>query len=181
MHRLIDDLLSYTRTRLGTGIPIARERTDLGELARKVIDELVAFHPDSAIHVDAAGDLSGDWDPARVEQVLSNLVANAIDHGEPASGVEVRLRGDGDRVRVEVVNRGEVPPEVREHAFEPFRRGPEGSSRRATGVGLGLYIAKEIVQGHGGTVGLRSEGGETRVAVELPRGEVAAETGERRP
>ena len=173
MHRLIDDLLSYTRTRLGAGIPIARERTNLGELARKVVDELVAFHPDTAIHVDVAGDLSGEWDPARVEQVLSTLVANAIDHGEPESGVEVRLRGEADRVRVEVTNRGEVPPEVREHAFEPFRRGPEGTARRATGVGLGLFIAREIVRGHGGSVGLLSEGGQTRVAVELPRGEAA--------
>jgi signal transduction histidine kinase len=182
MHRLIDDLLSYTRTRLGTGIPIARERTHLGALARKVVDELVAFHPDCGVHVDAAGDLEGEWDPARVEQVLSNLVANAIDHGEPDCHVEVRLRGDDARVRVEVVNRGEVPPEVRDHAFEPFRRGPEGTARRATGVGLGLYITKEIVRGHGGTVGLRSEGGETRVFVELPRRESApAEAGARGP
>jgi signal transduction histidine kinase len=169
MGRIIDDLLSYTRTRLGAGIPIEPRRADLRELAGRVVDELVANHPDTAIHLVAEGDLVGEWDPSRLEQVLSNLVSNAVDHGEPDHRVEVRLRGDGDLVELEVLNRGEIPPVVLEHAFEPFRRPPDHEARRASGLGLGLFIAREIVRGHGGDIAVRSAAGETRLAVRLPR------------
>jgi signal transduction histidine kinase len=169
MERIINDLLSYTRTRLGTGIPIERRPVDLSELARKVVDELVAFHPDCPIHVEAEGDLGGEWDATRVEQLLSNVVSNAVDHGEPDGRVEVRLSGDGAVVRAEVRNRGEMPPGVLDHVFEPFQRAPEREGRRSTGLGLGLFIAREIARGHGGRIEARSQGGETRVWVELPR------------
>jgi signal transduction histidine kinase len=169
MERIIDDLLSYTRTRLGTGIPIERRPADLRELARKVVDELVAYHPDCAIHLEAEGDLTGEWDPTRLEQVLSNLLSNAVDHGEPERGVEVRLSATGAAVRAEVRNQGEMPPGVLDHLFEPFQRAPDRERRRSTGLGLGLYIAREIVRGHGGRIAARSQDGETRVEVELPR------------
>jgi signal transduction histidine kinase len=169
MERIIDDLLSYTRTRLGTGIPIERQPADLAELARKVVDELVAFHPDSPIHLEAQGDLAGEWDPTRVEQLLSNVLSNAVDHGDPESRIEVRLSGDGAVVRAEVRNRGEMPPGVLDHLFEPFQRAPEREGRRSTGLGLGLFIAREIARGHGGRIEARSQRGETFVWVELPR------------
>ncbi|HET7753340.1 MAG TPA: HAMP domain-containing sensor histidine kinase, partial [Anaeromyxobacteraceae bacterium] len=169
MERIISDLLSYTRTRLGTGIPIEKRPADIGDLARKVVDELVAYHPESPIHVAAEGDLRGEWDPTRLEQALSNLVANAVDHGDPDGRVEVALRGEEDAVHVEVANRGEMPPIVIEHAFEAFRRGPEWGGRKSTGLGLGLFIAREIVRGHGGDIALRSRDGETAVALTLPR------------
>jgi signal transduction histidine kinase len=169
MERIIADLLSYTRTRLGAGIPIDPRDADLGELARKVVDELVAFHPNSPIHVEAEGDLTGVWDPSRLEQVLSNVLSNAVDHGEPDTRIDVVLRGAGLAVGVEVVNRGEMPPGMLEHAFEAFQRPPEKEARRGAGLGLGLFIAREIVRGHGGTIEVRSRNGETRLHVELPR------------
>lgn len=169
MERIITDLLSYTRTRLGNGIPIDKRPAHLGELARKVVDEIVAYHPGSSIDVEAEGNLEGEWDPTRIEQAISNLVANAVDHGEPDGPVHVALRGEGDAVRVEVANRGEIPPHVVEHAFQPFSRAPDSSGRKSTGLGLGLFIAREIVRGHGGDIALRSGGGETAIAFELPR------------
>jgi signal transduction histidine kinase len=170
MERIIADLLSYTRTRLGSGIPIERRTADLAEVTRRVVDEIAALHPDCPIHVDVEGDLGGEWDAARLEQVVSNLLSNALDHGEPESPVDVELRG-ADAVRMEVRNRGEMPPSVIAHLFEPFSRPPDRESRRASGLGLGLFIAREIVRGHGGRIDVASRGGETRVWFELPRRE----------
>jgi signal transduction histidine kinase len=169
MGRIIDDLLSYTRTRLGNGIPVERRETDLADIARKMVEELGVAHPGARLEVQAEGDLRGDWDGARLEQVISNVVSNAIDHGEEGETVRVAVRGAGETVEVIVENRGEMPPQIREHAFEAFHRGPEHAGRKASGLGLGLFIAREIVQRHSGTIDVRSQHGCTRVAVRLPR------------
>jgi signal transduction histidine kinase len=169
MGRIISDLLSYTRTRLGVGIPITRHPADLGELANRVVEELRAAHPEASIIVAMEGDLAGEWDVDRIEQLASNLVSNAIDHGEEEQPVEVRLAAAGDAVRIEVANRGEMPPDVISHAFEAFHRGPDESGRKASGLGLGLYIAREIARRHGGEIALTSASGATHVAVTLPR------------
>jgi signal transduction histidine kinase len=169
MGRIITDLLSYTRTRLGAGIPIARRRADLAEVTRKTVDELRAAHPHARIEIGVEGDVAGDFDPDRLEQVVSNLVSNAIDHGDDGAPVEVRLHGAADAVGLEVRNRGEMPPGVVSHAFEAFHRPPDGAGKKASGLGLGLYIAREILLRHGGDIAVRSEGGETLVRVVLPR------------
>jgi signal transduction histidine kinase len=169
MGRIINDLLSYTRTRLGDGIPITPRATDLGELARRMVDELRAAHPECVVQLSADGDLAGEWDADRLEQVLSNLVSNAIDHGVDGEPIDVALRGDGDAVTVAVVNRGEMPSAVLEHAFEAFHRGPEQTGKKASGLGLGLYIAREIVRRHGGEIGIRSAEGATSVDMRIPR------------
>jgi signal transduction histidine kinase len=169
MGRIIADLLSYTRTRLGNGLPIARRPARLDELVQRVVDELSAANADRQITIQTEGDVSGDWDPDRLEQVASNLVSNAVDHGDPASPVRVELVGEPEHVVLRVRNEGPpVPPEVLGHLFEPFSRGPDEKSRKASGLGLGLYIAREIVRGHGGEIGASSEG-ETVVTVRLPR------------
>jgi signal transduction histidine kinase len=169
MGRIIADLLSYTRTRLGNGLPIARRPARLDELVQRVVDELSAANADREITIQAEGDVSGEWDPDRLEQVASNLVSNAVDHGDPASPVRVELAGEPDHVVLRVRNEGPpVPPEVLGHLFEPFSRGPDEKSRKASGLGLGLYIAREIVRGHGGEIAASSQG-ETVVTVRLPR------------
>jgi len=183
MSRIINDLLSYTRTRLGGGIPISRRPADLGELARKMVDELRAAHPDAIVELSAEGELVGEWDPDRLEQVLSNVVANAIDHGDAGQPVAVALSGDGAAVFVQVRNHGEMPKEALEHAFEAFHRGPELTGKKASGLGLGLYIAREIVRHHGGEIAIRCEDGATRIDLRLPRHpepHAAAATAERR-
>ncbi len=169
MGRIIADLLSYTRTRLGNGLPIARRPARLDEIVQRVVDELSAANADREISVRCAGDVSGEWDPDRLEQVASNLVSNAVDHGDPATPVRVEVEGEAEQVVLRVRNEGPpVPPEVLGHLFEPFSRGPDEKSRKASGLGLGLYISREIVRGHGGEIGAASNG-ETVVTVRLPR------------
>jgi len=174
MGRIIADLLSYTRTRLGHGLPVSPRPASLETLVRKVVDELSSVNPGRTIEIDVQGDVAGEWDPDRLEQVASNLVSNAVDHGDPAAPVRVALRGEGPEVELSVSNSGPgIPPEVLEHLFEPFSRGPEATSRRSSGLGLGLYIAREIVRAHGGEVSATS-GTETVVSVRLPRSRPAA-------
>jgi signal transduction histidine kinase len=169
MGRIIADLLSYTRTRLGSGLPIAARPARLDEIVSRVVDELSAANPDRAIEVSRDGDLAGEWDPDRLEQVASNLVSNAVDHGDPSAPVRVELAAAGDAVTLTVRNKGPtMPPEVLAHLFEPFSRGPDEKSRKASGLGLGLYISREIVRGHGGDIRAAADG-ETVVTVRLPR------------
>jgi signal transduction histidine kinase len=174
MGRIIDDLLSYTRTRLGSGIPVEPTETDLAELARRMVDELGAAHAGVRVELRADGDARGEWDGARLEQVISNVVSNAIDHGEEGEPVRVSVSAAGDAVELVVENRGEMPREILDHAFEAFQRGPEQTGRKASGLGLGLYIAREIVQRHSGSILARSREGWTRVVVRLPRRAAAA-------
>ena len=172
MGRIIADLLSYTRTRLGTGIPIQRTGADLRAVVGRVVDELRAADPGREIVVESAegADLSGAWDADRLEQVASNLVSNAVDHGDPETAVRVELSGTDDDVTLTVRNAGPgLPPEVLEHLFEPFSRPPDERSRKASGLGLGLYICREIVRGHGGEIAARATAEETCVTVRLPR------------
>jgi signal transduction histidine kinase len=179
MGRIIADLLSYTRTRLGNGIPIVRRPARLDEIARRAMDELQAANPDRTLAVDVKGDVGGEWDPDRLEQVVSNLVSNAIDHGDPAAPVHVIISGEPDRVELQVRNQGApLPPEVVSHLFEPFSRPPDEKSRKGSGLGLGLFISREIVRGHGGEIGVSSDG-ETVITVRLPRGGEAAAHGAR--
>ena len=129
------------------------------------------MNSDRAIDIVVHGDAGGECDPDRLEQVVSNLVSNAIDHGDPAVPVRVEVDGDApDWLLLHVRNGGPgIPAEVLAHLFEPFSRGPDETSRKASGLGLGLYISREIVRGHGGEIGARSAEGETVVTVDLPR------------
>ena len=173
MGRIIADLLSYTRTRLGTGIPIHRGGADLRVVVGRVVDELRAANPDREIRVEASEgeDLAGPWDPDRLEQVASNLVSNAVDHGDPGTPVRVELAGEDLAVSLTVRNAGPgLPPEVMQHLFEPFSRPPDEQSRKASGLGLGLFICREIVRGHGGTISAHASEDEMAVTVRLPRG-----------
>ncbi len=171
MGRIIQDLLSYTRTRLGNGIPVSPRPASFDVIARKVVEELRSVNSDRTVEIEVHGDAAGEWDPDRLEQVVSNLVSNAIDHGDPALPVRVEVDGDDPGALLLHVRNGGpgIPPEVLAHLFEPFARGPDEKSRKASGLGLGLYISREIVRGHGGDIGARSEEGETIVTVSLPR------------
>jgi signal transduction histidine kinase len=137
-----------------------------------VANEARAAHPERTLLVDMTGDLEGEWDPDRLAQVASNLVGNAMAHGAPDGPVRVTVRSGAGTVEVAVHNAGPAIPEaLRRVLFDPFRRGQEaGETSRASGLGLGLYITREIVAGHGGTVEVESteaEGSTFRVV--LPR------------
>lgn len=175
MARIIADLLTYTRTRLGNGLPIDRRAARLDEVVRRAVDELSAANPDREIPISVEGDLAGEWDPDRLEQLVSNLVSNALDHGDGGAPVRVELAGEPAACVLRVCNRGPiVPEEVRAHLFEPFSRPPDEKSRKGSGLGLGLFISREIVRGHGGEIAIASDApeggeGETVITVRLPR------------
>lgn len=152
MEGLIFDLLDLARGRLGGGIPVMRAPTDLRRKADDVVSAARVVHSDRVIECDAVGDLTGEWDPARVEQALTNLLDNAILHG--VDPIRLSLRDEGREVVTRVHSYGApIPAAVLPAIFEPFHRRPRG---RTEGLGLGLYIVHEIVRAHGGSVSVRS-------------------------
>jgi signal transduction histidine kinase len=170
MNEMIATLLDFTRLRFHGSLPVAVEEIDLDELVRGVVAELQAAHRKREIELCASGNLRGRWDPGRIAQLLSNLAANALWHGARESPVTVALAGEGEAVRLSVSNRGPViPPELVERLFEPFQQGAESGGNGRRGLGLGLFIVREIVLAHGGTIDVRSCGDLTTFAVTLPR------------
>lgn len=178
MTRMIDQLLDFTRVRLGSGIPVAPVEVDLATLIRQVMDELDLANPTCPLRLTCAGDPQGQWDPDRLSQVFSNLVANAVHHGVAEHGVDVTLDGRaGDLVRIEIKNRGVIPPRRMQTLFEPMA-GPSRTSA-SHGLGLGLFITRELVRAHGGSIQVRSDrrtegaaddgGGCTAFTIVLPR------------
>lgn len=173
MQALLEDLTDFNRTNLGLGLKISPCEIDLAETAGDELEQLRAAHPDRRIEFAAGGDNRGRWDGARLQQLLRNLVANAIRYGSSGTPVRVDLRGEGSEVRLEVSNSGHIRPSEIPHLFDPLRR---GAAERATregpeGLGLGLFIVREIAKAHGGQVEVRSEGEQTTFAVCLPRRE----------
>lgn len=166
MTRMIDQLLDFTRIRVGDGIPVAFDTLDVAACCRHVGEESEAAHLDRSVEIEACGDAVLDADADRLQQVMSNLIGNALQHGGSAP---VRVRVDGralDAVTVSVWNAGAMPAELLPTVFEPFRSG----RGRSSGLGLGLYITREIVKAHGGTIAVTSstEDG-TTFTVRLPR------------
>ncbi len=173
---MVGDLLDFTRSRLGGGIPVARAEMDLGRVIREVVDEVGAAYPGWPIHVDTRVEQRGWWDTARLAQALGNLIGNAVQHGAEGTAVTVDVHGTAAEVRVAVHNRGAViPPEQLDGIFNPMRarraprtaaaRGPTGS------LGLGLYIAERIISAHEGRLQVESSAaGGTTFTVYLPRG-----------
>ena len=175
--RLIDQLLDLTRSRLGGGIPLNRNRFDLmNDVCRQLIGETELSHPDRPLRVDVSGDLSGSWDRDRVYQLLANLVGNAVQHGEPRSPIGLRIDGLENEVVIEVANRGEpIPPAALPFIFEAFRQGRTDRPSRTLGLGLGLFIAQQIARSHGGSISVTSSQGDgTTFRLRLPRAKVTA-------
>jgi signal transduction histidine kinase len=171
MGKMISDLLDFTAAGLGGKMPIAPAPMDLGELAQEVVDETLAAFPARVLGFEKQGDLAGTWDPARLRQVLSNLLGNAIQHG--LGSVGVALTDQGDEVRMTVRNGGTlIPAESLPTIFEPLAyRSPELQKYRRPGsIGLGLFIAHEIVTAHGGDILVTSTSEDgTLFTVRLPR------------
>ncbi|HZU82184.1 MAG TPA: hybrid sensor histidine kinase/response regulator [Polyangiaceae bacterium] len=173
MWRLIDELLDYSRARQ-SGAPLRRERCDLADICQTAVAELQVAHPGRSVSLSTRGAPAGFWDRAALEQLVSNLVGNAIQHGE-GTPVSVSVRGGGPEAVLEVTNSGEpIPLELLPHLFEAYRQGSRRSGSKS--LGLGLYIVREIVRRHGGTVSVTSSrDAGTRFTVKLPVGQAPDE------
>ncbi|HEY8207134.1 MAG TPA: PAS domain S-box protein [Myxococcaceae bacterium] len=170
MAAMIGQLLDLTRAREG-GLPLERQPADLKSLVEEVRAEVELAHQGRAIEIRGEGDLRGRWDRTRLSQALANLIGNAAEHGEEGAPVVVTLDGTGElAVRIDVHNRGAIPPDLLPHVFEPFR-GLEQKREGARGLGLGLYIAEQVVRAHRGEISVTStEAAGTRFTMTLPRG-----------
>ena len=173
MNHMVGDLLDLTRSRFGMGVPIVRAEMDMAKVARDAVDETAAAHPESVLEVDASGDLRGEWDADRISQVLTNLLANAVQHGSPKTPVSVAVQGDEKEIVLRVHNDGPaIPTSDLQGLFSPLKRVKSGAAAAsdANNLGLGLYIAEQIVTAHGGTIDVKSSGeAGTSFTVRLPR------------
>lgn len=154
MKALLDDLLDYSRTSLDLGLPVSPAPCDLAAVCQEEVEVQKAALPGCRIEYTTDGATQGIWDASCIRQVVGNLVTNAARYGDPASSVEVKLRGGEAEVRLSVENEGPtIPPEAIEALFEPLRRAADGPAKaERTSMGLGLLIVRQVAQAHCGTV-----------------------------
>jgi signal transduction histidine kinase len=172
MKALLDDLIDFNRTTLGLGIKINSADGDLSALLRDEVEQLRGAHPSRQIELEVRGDTRGHWDGVRLQQLVRNLVVNAITYGSANMPIHVLLTSDDVSVTIEVKNSGPaIEKKILKHIFDPLKRGLEQDNRddAGAGLGLGLYIVREVARAHGGDVTVRSDNEETAFAVKLPR------------
>jgi len=168
MARMIDQLTSFTRARVGGGIELDLGECDLSRVCWNVVEDL-KLSSGLPIQLRAEGDLRGRWDADRLTQVLSNLITNAFDHAAPGTQVSLTARESGERVLVEVSNSGVcIPAELVASIFSAFRRAESTTAVGSKHLGLGLFISREIAVAHGGTLEVASGEGCTTFTLELP-------------
>jgi signal transduction histidine kinase len=174
--QIVRDLLDFSTTHLGDGIPIDPHTVDLSALCLNVVEEARTFHPDRRIELSVEGKLVGNWDSPRLAQAVANLIGNALQHGSADSPVQVSLRPEGTGILLQVQNQAEVlSAQQLRSLFDPvksfaIRPVAERVGARVQNLGLGLYVVKEIVKAHEGEISVTStaEAGVT-ISVLLPR------------
>jgi signal transduction histidine kinase len=173
MKEMVNDLLDFTITRMNGRLKIAPMAVDLGVLARRIADEIKGFHPENEFQVLVEGDLRGNWDEVRLGQLIANLLLNAVQHGTGNAPITITVQDEADQVRLVVHNAGKpISAELLPGIFEPLKRGnrEEEDAAAPPNLGLGLYIVREIVLGHGGSIHVTSTEQEgTAFTVQLPR------------
>lgn len=155
-NQMVADLLDLARCNLGGGIPVKPEHTDISALCASVVEELRTGFPHAQIVMNVSEVAMGMYDPSRMEQVFTNLISNAVRHGDPKQPINVTLSQDANYSVFRVQNRGElIPASVMPHLFNPQARYSSYAAKErgpAAGLGLGLFIAAEIVTAHGGEI-----------------------------
>ena len=162
MFDMIEDLMDFARSRLGSGVSLEiEENTDLAGTLEDVLQEIAVAHPEADIRSDVAIAAPVRCDAGRISQLTSNLLANAVTHGDANAPITLHARGEGTFLEITVINSGEpIPEAVREGLFEPFVR--EEARPSQEGLGLGLFISSEIAKAHGGALSVKSDADGTR-------------------
>ncbi len=169
MSELINDVMDFARGRLGSGISLNRQLVNLHPVLLHVVDELQTAWPSRSIQTEFALDMPVDCDPARLSQLLSNLIANALTHGSEIGPVGVKAVSDAEGFTMSVHNTGKpISPDALERLFEPFTREDLRPSQQ--GLGLGLFIAAEIARAHRATLTAHSDESETAFIYRMARG-----------
>ncbi len=156
---IANDLLDMTRARFGAGLSVVRASMDMGFVSRHMVNEMRIAYPRRNINLEASGELKGEWDKARIGQVFSNLIGNAVQYSFRDSSISVTIKGTSEEVLLSVHNEGvPIPLEKMGTIFDSLTRAAtyEGDHPGAVNLGLGLYITKEIVVSHGGTIDVTS-------------------------
>ena len=170
MNQMVDDLLDFTRTRFGDSIPIVRADTDARKIIHDVVSEVGASFPKSTIQIETTGDLQGCWDADRLSQALTNLLANAVEHGDQKSPIRVTAKSTSGEITISIQSHGPVIPKKDLSRIFEAMTGVGDRPRDRRHLGLGLYIVEKIVTAHGGTTTVQSsrEKG-TIFTIKLPR------------
>ena len=175
MGGLITDLLEYTRTRLGAGMPMELAECDVGAVCEDALEAIRTGFPEQQFVQTLSGDLNLRADAPRLHQALSNLLANAVQHGDRGAPITLSAAREADAVVLKVGNQGEpIAADALLVVFEPLVRAPstaaQSQDRSKTSLGLGLFIVREIVLGHGGTITVQSAADSgTAFTIRLPR------------
>jgi signal transduction histidine kinase len=170
MNQMVGDLLDFARGQFGRGIPIVRGEMDVRKVIDAAVAEVAASYPKARVYVEASGELHGQWDSTRLGQALTNLIANAAQHGAAESTINIAAHGTPGEVVIAVQNQGGViPAEKLNRIFGGT--GQDSAERESSDhLGLGLYIVHEIVKSHGGTVDASSSAEEgTTFTICLPQ------------
>ena len=174
MGRLVDDLIDYTRTHLGSALPMSLSKANMGMICRGTVEESRLANPERAIHFEPGSDLDGIWDEGRIAQVFSNLLGNALQHGSESEPIRMRVDSGGSDVVVRIHNQGKaIAAEAIPFIFDPLVRlaKPDAQQHGAeNSLGIGLYIARVIVEAHGGAIDATSSAEHgTTFSVRIPR------------
>lgn len=176
MKALLDDLVEYTRNRLGTGLAINPTPLHLEKFVHDTLKEIETISTGHVLELEIQGDTKGEWDAPRLHQALSNLVFNALKYGHRGSAIHVYLDGrSAQEVVLAVENTGKpIPAELLTRIFDPLVRAggnysDTDSRESGANLGLGLYVVREIAAAHRGSIEVTSNDSITRFELHLPR------------
>jgi hypothetical protein len=172
---MISDLLTYAGAQIGREIPIILKKVNLEDVCKVSLEEVQSAYPDAVFSFESSGDLNGRFDFARLQQALSNLLNNAVKYGQKETPITLSATGGSQAVILKITNFGKaIPPESLQVIFNPLIQLPSNDSNNShhpsTSIGLGLFITREIINGHKGFIDVdSSEKNGTVFTIQLPK------------